>query len=86
MTFKILKVFAVAASVLAVSSASEAGGKRHGSGYNKHGYGYHVRPYDYGHGGYGYYQPENCHYYFRKARYTGSHHWWKKYRRCISRY
>lgn len=88
MTLKILTAVALATTVFAVSTAAEAG-KRHGGGIKKHRnfhHGGHIRFHDHWDGGYGYYEPANCHYFFRKARHTGSRYWWKKYRICISRY
>lgn len=81
MTLKLITALTVAASVLASVSIAEAGGKhkgRHGGGKHFHGHVWHdyndYRPY------------HNCRYYLKKARYTGSHYWFKKYRRCIGYY
>ena len=97
MTIKIVTAIAVAASVLAMSSVAEAGGKRHGFnssdsfqtvGHKRHGKRRHSKRHfhfsDHFYDGHRPYR--TCRRLKRKAYYTGSRYWWKKYRRCASRY
>ena len=65
------------------------GGQRHGiygGGFRRHGfYGggfrrHHYRPRIYIAPSYGYYN--NCRWLKRKALYTGSHYWWRRYNHC----
>ena len=72
--------------------------RRNGRGVRKHrklrkkGHGHHNRhrhagghfffDYDY----YGDHAYRSCRYLKRKARYSGSRYWWKKYRRCMNRH
>ncbi len=82
MNTKTVTALAVAASVLALSTAAEAGGKRHGRHFgNNHIYFSWGGHRDYDHD---FRSSPRCRYFFRKARRTGHRHWWKKYRRCIS--
>lgn len=94
MTMKIVTAIAVAASVLVMSNAAEAGGKRNGihasdsfhsvqhkrhhkrGGFKRHFYFDH----------YGYNPGHACRRLKRKAYYTGSRYWWKRYRHCMNRY
>ena len=96
MNFKTFAIAAAAAASIAIAAPANAnasegftnsdlvqlvGGKKRGFHGGKHffhgkhyGWGWH-KPY-YGHG-YG------CKYYYKKAKWTGSHFWWKKYKACI---
>ncbi len=85
MKLKSLSIAALAACTIALSSAggAQAGqqppglsnadlvqlahGKRH---FHSKGFGW--SPWHHG-----------CGWYFKKAKWTGADHWWKKYRRCI---
>ncbi|MEM9331677.1 MAG: hypothetical protein AAGA53_10145 [Pseudomonadota bacterium] len=81
MTRKIITAVAVAASVLATVSVAEAGGKNKGRHFGgKHFYGHVWHDY------YGHRPVHNCRYFLKKAQYTGSPYWFKKYRRCINVY
>ena len=33
-------------------------------------------------GGYGYHNHRPCYWLYRKAQYTGSHYWWKRFHQC----
>ncbi len=66
-----------------------SGGRRHGiygGGFRRHGFyggGYrrhHYRPRIYIAPSYGYYN--SCRWLKRKALYTGSHYWWRRYQHC----
>jgi len=90
MTAKTIAAIAIAAGTLLTAASAEAGtggNKMYYNGYGHGGYFHHYdRPY-FGiwvgeYEGYGH----QCAYYKKKARYTGSHFWWKKYKRCIVRY
>lgn len=79
---KTVTAIAVAASVLALSTTAEAGGKRHSRHFGNN----HIH---FSWGGHNDYDHDftttpRCRYFFRKARHTGKRFWWKKYRRCIS--
>lgn len=81
MTIKTVTALAVAASVLALSTAAEAGNKSHGRHYGNG----HIQFFWGGHRHFDHiFESPRCRYFFRKARRTGHRHWWKKYRRCIS--
>lgn len=86
MNTKIITAAAVAISVLAGVTGSEAGGKKHGHYKPHHGHNY---EFNFGHhngGGYFHINGRNCKYIYRKARATDSQRWWRKFERCISRY
>ena len=100
MTLKILTAIAVATGVLAMSNAAEAGGKkRHGfhghdhvksvqhKRHHKHRrYNRRDRHFSIDFGNYHYPSVHSCRRLKKKAYYTGSRYWWKKYQRCINRY
>jgi len=77
----VAKSSALAALTLAVvggglaASPAEAGHKHH------HGFRVIIgAPLVYG--GYGYHNHRPCYWLYRKAQYTGSHYWWKRFHQC----
>ena len=99
MTVKTIAAIAFAASTLLISASAEAG-NRHGDNYGGNRGGYHERHHNhyrwdrhhhYATPYFGFYvsdfEPyQACRYLEKKARHTGSHYWWRKYKRCIIRY
>lgn len=95
MTAKSIAAIALAASTMLVAATADAGtGKNsYGNRYNGHSYGSKYHGHRYGHG-HGYFDIHvwdhdsyrSCGYFKRKAHYTGSSYWWKKYKRCIVSY
>lgn len=59
----------------------KTGGRRHFKFHRHFKYGYGYTPYYYTPKYYGY----DCHYWLKKAKWTGSHYFWRKYKRCINR-
>ena len=97
MTMKIITAIAVASSVLVMSNVAEAGSRAPGvyggefvqkighKRHRKHRHAKHGLFYDHGYY-YGHNPYRACRWLKRKARYTGSHYWWKRYQRCMDRY
>lgn len=81
MTMKTVTAIALAASVLAMSGAAEAGGKKRHFKHGGHGIHF-IFDQDY----YGHKPRRSCRWLKRKAYYSGSRYWWKRYRRCVNRY
>ena len=95
MNAKTIAAIAFAASTLLVSATAEAGYRNGGNyGGNHERYHNHYRSghYDrYDRPSFGFYvgdyEPyKACRYLKTKARYIGSHFWWRKYKRCIVHY
>lgn len=81
-TSLIAKSSALAALTLAVvggglpASPAEAGYKHHHHGFRV------VIGAPVVYGGYGYRNHRPCYWLYRKAQYTGSHYWWKRFHQC----
>ena len=102
MNFKTFAIAAAAAASIAIAAPANAnaadgftntdlvqlaGGKHFGKkhfhggkhfGWGGHGYHWGWKPYHHGFGG--------CGYFYKKAKWSGSHYWWKKYKRCVHGY
>lgn len=88
MNFKSLTIAALAASTIALASAgsAQASQQHHGPGVSElvqlvHGKRF-KRHFHGKHFGWGYWH-HGCGFYFKKAKWTGSYYWWKKYKRCV---
>lgn len=90
MTAKTITAITLAVGTMFIAASADAGTKKHDHGRNYHGHdhGHHYN-YDRGHYGFhawGHDTYRSCSYYKKKARYTDSSYWWKKYKRCVVRY
>jgi hypothetical protein len=77
------KSAALAALTLTVVGAAGLASAPAEAGYKHHHHGFRViigAPVVYG--GYGYYNHRPCYWLYRKAQYTGSHYWWKRFHQC----
>lgn len=86
MTRNLVTALTLAATVMAGATVAEAGGKHKGRYYGgKHIHGHVWVDHGYRYG-YGYRHGPNCRYFLKKAKRTGSHYWFNRYRNCISIY
>ncbi len=88
MNAKTVAALVLTASTLLGAVSAQAGGNggNHNQSYNHHNFKHkHYRPHFRFHvGEYG--RARDCRYFERKAYYTDSPYWWRKYKSCVIRY